>query len=142
MENYNFIYLIVVAAFIVFIFIYERVTGNSIFGKIDAGRPILEALKLLIKACAGVFPSPYFDKAATILEICIKATVTAEDAWKMGTIPKAERNSYCQLLIARALKDMNIEITPQIQEVINGTVALICMLLPHSALAENKKEEA
>lgn len=141
-ENHNLIYIGAVILFVAAIFIYERVTGKSIFGKIEAGRPVLEALKLLARACAGVFPSAYFDNAANILEICIKSTVTAEDMWKLGTLPKEERNSYCQLLIARALKDMNIEITDQIQEIIDGTVALVCMLLPHSALADTKKEEA
>lgn len=140
MSQYNIIYLIIIAALGI-LFIYEWRTGKSIFAKVTAGQPILEALKLLTKACTGVFPSRYFDTASIVIEACINATVNAEDAWKIGQIPKEERNAYCQLLIARNLKEVGIIITDQVQEVIDGAIALICMLMPHSALAEKEKEK-
>lgn len=135
MSKYGIIYLIMVGIFAL-IFVYEKTSGRGLFVKITNGRPVLEALKLLVKACAGVFPSAYFDKAVVILEACIDSTVTAEDMWKSGEIEKEARAGYCELLIASALKHAGIEVTEQVQDVITGAVAIVCMLMPHSGLSE------
>lgn len=140
MSTYGYIYLGIIAV-LAAVIIYEHVTGRPIFTKIDAGKPILEALKLLVKACAGVFPSAYFDTASVVIEAAVDAAIAAEKLWKTGQIDKSERSNYCQLIIADALKQAGIVVTDQIQEIIRGSIAIVCMLMPHSGLAEDVRED-
>ena len=140
MNIYQICYFVFAAIFIG-IFIYEKVYNRPIFGKLIQGKPILEALKLLVKACAGVLPSSYFDKAAIILEACVNATVEAEELWKAGDIEKSARSEYCQLVIARMLKEAGVEVDEQVQQIITGCIAIVCMLMPHSGIAEEVKED-
>lgn len=139
MSIYSYVYLAITAV-LIGIIIYENVTGKHVFAKVDMSKPILEALKLLAKACAGVFPSAYFDNAAVIMEAAVNATVAAEKLWKAGEIDKDKRSEYCQLVIASTLKEAGIEVTEQVQEIIRGTIAMVCMLMPHSGLAEDVKK--
>ena len=132
MNVYGIGYLCIFACFVI-VFLYERKTGNGLFVKYIKGKPILEALKLLVKACYGVFPSAHFDVAEKIVEACVDATVKAEEMWKSGEIDKEKRPEYCQAIIAKALEEAGIEVTDQIQNVIAGTIAIVCMLMPHSA---------
>lgn len=129
-------FLIMVIVYVL-IFIYERVTGNSIFGKVKQNMPILESLKLLTKAVSGVYPSEYFENAYLVIEAAIHATTKAEELWKMGSISKDMRPKYCADLIADTLREVDIEVTDQIKQIIDGVVALTCMLMPH----EEHKEE-
>ena len=131
---------IALAASIVGIFLYERITGKSLFSVEVSISPIFKALKHMVAACSGVFPSPYFDKAAKVIEICVDATVEAENMWKDGQLMKEQRADYCQLIIAKALKESGIEVNEQLDSIIHGAISLVCMLMPHSGVAEEVAE--
>lgn len=139
MNIYSYIYL-GIAIILAAIVLYEWKTGKVLFPKIEQGKPILEALKLLVKACSGVFPSEHFDIANVVMEAAVDATVAAEKLWKTGQIKKEERANYCQLIIASTLKQAGITVTDQVQEIIRGSIAVVCLLMPHSGIAEEVKE--
>lgn len=79
-----------------------------------------------------------FNTAYIVMTAAIDATERAEQLWLDGSLPKEARCDYATLMIAAAMRDSGIKVTDQIQEIIDGTVALCCLLLPHFS----KEEEA
>lgn len=51
---------------------------------------------------------------------------------------KEERNAYAKLLIGEKLAAAGIEVTPQIEQVIDGVIAIVCMLMPHESDKDDK----
>lgn len=92
----------------------------------------------MIKATANVLPSPYFKIVVTVLEAAGKATETAEDLWKLGELPKDERNAYAKQMAADVLTKAGIEVTDQIWMIINGAIEMVCMLMPHGVVPDNE----
>ena len=56
----------------------------------------------------------------------------------MDKLPKEERNAYAKLLIGEKLAAAGIEVTPQIEQVIDGVIAIVCMLMPHESDNDDK----
>ena len=131
MNTYQIILLSICATFIC-IYLIERMTGKSIFTKVKNQLPILQALQMLARAVKGVYPSEYFDIAADVLDAAIVATRDAEDLWLANEISKEERSEHAHKAIAKMLSDANIEITKQVSDIIEGCIALTCMLMPHN----------
>lgn len=113
------------------LYIVQRVTGASIMEKIVQWKPVLVALGATLKAISGALPSEDLKKVITVLEAACAGAETAEDLWLMGQLPKDERNEYAQLLVAQTLKEAGINVTEQIQMIIDGGIEIMCMLLPH-----------
>ena len=90
----------------------------------------------------GVLPSEYFKTVNTILRAVCDGTVTAEELWKMDKLDKSERNAYAKKIIASKLAAAGIEVTQQIEQVIDGVIAVVCMLLPHEEKIELSDGEA
>ncbi len=117
------------AVFIVWL--VDRFAGGKITQKIIQWHPALAALSALVSAVATVLPSSYFATVSTVLKAVSDGTVTAEKLWKMGELPKEERNAYAKKLIGESLSAAGIEVTEQVEQVIDGVIAIVCMLLPH-----------
>lgn len=66
-----------------------------------------------------------------VLEAACTGAETAENLWLMGQLPKEERNEYAQLVVADILKKAGINVTEQIQAIIDGGIEMMCLLLPH-----------
>lgn len=131
MNTYQIVLLSMCATFIV-IYLIERITGISIFAKIKKQLPILQALQAMAHAVKGVYPSEYFDIAVNVLDAAITATRDAEDLWLANEIEKDQRSTYAHDAIAKMLKNADIEITKQVSDIIEGCIALTCLLMPHS----------
>lgn len=99
--------------------------------KIIQWKPVVVTLGATLKAVAGVLPSEDLKLVITVLEAACKGAETAEDLWLMGQLPKEERNEYAQLLVAQTLKEAGINVTEQIQMIIDGGIEMMCLLLPH-----------
>lgn len=130
MNTYQIIFLCI-AATVLAAYLIDRFTGRKLTLAIVQWRPALIALTALCDAIAGVLPSSTFPIVATVLRAASDATQQAEKLYMMGELPKAERNDYAQLLIAEVLRDAGIEVTEQVQEIIDGCIAVVCMLMPH-----------
>lgn len=130
MNTYQIIFLCIAAA-VLAAYLIDRFTGRKITLAIIQWRPALIALTALCDAVASVLPSSTFPIVATVLRAASDATQQAEKLYIMGDLPKAERNEYAQLLIAEMLRDAGIEVTEQVQEIIDGCIAVVCMLMPH-----------
>ena len=85
----------------------------------------------MVKAVSTLLPSPYFKTIVTVLEAAGEGAETAEDLWKLGELPKEERNQYAKLVASELLEKAGIEVTEQIQAIINGAIEMVCMLMPH-----------
>jgi len=130
MNIYKIIFLCVVS--IVFIvYLVDRFVDRTFILHIIQWKPVLLALTALCDAIAGVLPSSTFPVIAVVLRAASDATQKAEKLYLMGNLPKDERNDYAQLLIAEVLRDAGIDVTEQIQEIIDGCIAVVCMLMPH-----------
>ena len=57
----------------------------------------------------------------------------------MNELPKEERNAYAQTMIAAILYEAGIEVTEQVQQMIDGAIAVVCMLMPHEDKAAQKE---
>lgn len=130
MNTYQIIFLCI-AATVLAAYLIDRFTGRKLTLAIVQWRPALIALTALCDAIAGVLPSSTFPIVATVLRAVSDATQKAEKLYLMGELPKAERNEYAQLLIAEVLRDAGIDVTEQVQEIIDGCIAVVCMLMPH-----------
>lgn len=118
------------------LYFVQKFTGINFMEKVIQWKPVLVALSVLIKSMAAAIPSDQLKVAITVLEAAAKGTETAEELWKMGQLPKNERNEYAQVMIAEILKKAGIEVTPQIQMIINGGIEIVCILMPHGVEPE------
>jgi hypothetical protein len=75
---------------------------------------------------------------SSVISGAIDAAGYAEKLWLDGEIDKEKRPQYAQEHIERMLAALSIDITPEIQSVIQGAIALTCYLMPH----HSKTEEA
>ena len=144
MNTYQICFLLLMIAYVI-IFIFERMTGKGIFAKVKPFLPVADALRILVSAMDGVYPSEYFDRANIIMDAAINATKQAENLWRSGALPKDQRPGYCEAVLTESLKEAGIEVTEQVEEVTRGAIALTCMLLPHGTdypLPEVQEEEA
>lgn len=130
MNIYQIIFLCTAAA-VLTVYLVDRFTGRKLTLAIIQWRPALIALTALCNAIAAVLPSSYFPTVAAVLKAASDATQQAEKLYLMGELPKDERNDYAQLLIAGILRDAGIDVTDQVQEIIDGCIAVVCMLMPH-----------
>lgn len=130
MNTYQIIFLCFVAA-IIAVYLIDRFTGRKITKKIIQWKPALAALSAFAKAVAAVLPSSYFSIVMIVLDAASAATQEAEKLYLMNELPKEERNSYAKKLIADTLEHAGIRVTEQIQEIIDGCIAVVCMLMPH-----------
>lgn len=131
MNTYQIIFLCIAAA-VLAAYLIDRFTGRKLTLTIIQWRPTLIALTALCDAVAGVLPSSTFPLVSKVLRAASDATQQAEKLYLMGDLPKEERNDYAQLLIAGVLRDAGIDVTEQVQEIIDGCIAVVCMLMPHS----------
>lgn len=130
MNTYQIIFLCIAAA-VLAAYLIDRFTGRKLTLTIIQWRPTLIALTALCDAIAGVLPSSTFPLVSKVLRAASNATQQAEKLYLMGDLPKEERNDYAQLLIAGVLRDAGIDVTEQVQEIIDGCIAVVCMLMPH-----------
>ena len=119
------------ACMIVAAYLIDLFTGRKLTLAIIQWRPALIALTAFCDAIAAVLPSSHFPIVATVLRAASAATQQSEKLYLMGELPKNERNEFAQLLIAEVLRDAGIEVTEQVQEIIDGCIAVVCMLMPH-----------
>lgn len=128
------------AAVIGMLYIIQRFTGVSLIEKIIQWKPVAVGIGATLKAVSGALPSEDLKKVITVLEAACEAAETAEELWKMGELPKEERNVYAQLLVADVLKKAGIDVTEQIQMIIDGSIEMMCLLMPHGVEPEIKAE--
>lgn len=141
MDTYGIVLLCIVGA-ILTIWLIDKFTHGKLVACIVQWRPVLTAMTTLVSAVAAVLPSDYFKTVNTILRAVCDGTVTAEELWKMNEIEKSERNAYAKSLIADKLDKAGIVVTEQIGQVIDGVIAVVCMLLPHEEKIELSAGEA
>lgn len=130
MNVYSIVFLCVMSCLFILYFV-DKYTNHSLLLTVIQWRPALVALGTLINAIAAALPSGDFAVMAAVFNAASAATQKAEDLYLMGKLPKEERNAYAQLLIGEALQHAGIEITVQVQEIIDGCIAAVCLLMPH-----------
>lgn len=105
--------------------------------------PILKALLTVLKTVGGFTGgSPTLTIAAQVVSVAIEAAGEAEKLWLAGQLDKAARPAYAQEYIVNLLSKANIEITENIQGIIQGAISLTCFLMPHYSEETVEKEEA
>lgn len=135
MNIYHIIFLCFVSAIFV-VYLIDRYTGHKLTLAIIQWKPAIVALCALVKAIAAVLPSSYFSIVSVVLEAASDATQEAEKLYMMNQIPKEERNEYAQRMIVDILEQANIHVDTQIQQIIDGCIAVVCMLMPHGVEPE------
>lgn len=140
MNTYG-IALLSAAAAALIIFLVEKFTGVAIFARITEKMPIIQALRIMVRAVGGVYPSDYFNTAADVLDATVVAVQEAENLWLTDELPKEERLPYARNVIAKILNGAGIEITEQISDIIEGCIALTCLLMPHGRKPEAEQSE-
>lgn len=76
----------------------------------------------------------------TVMKAAIEGAEIAEKAWKLGNIPKDERNAFAKGLVKETLEKAGIVITPQIEMIIAGAIEATCIVLPHEKKKQNDEE--
>lgn len=130
MNTYQICFLCLVIVVVVIYFI-DRFTGRKITLAIVQWKPAVAALSAFVKAAAAVLPSSYFTLVSTVLDAASAATQEAEKLYMMNQLPKEDRNKYAQQLIINVLQTTGVDVTEQVQQIIDGCIAAVCMLMPH-----------
>lgn len=133
MELYQVV-LLVVAAGIAVLYFIQRFTGVNYIHMIVQWKPVQAAITALVKAVSNILPSPYFKTIVAVLEAAGEGAETAEELWKLGELPREERNAYAKEIAAEVLTKAGIEVTEQIQMIIDGAIEMVCMLMPHGVV--------
>lgn len=63
----------------------------------------------------------------------------AEELWKMGQLPKDDRNAFAKKVARDTLESAGIEVTEQIQMIIDGIIEVVCMLMPHGVKPDGEE---
>lgn len=99
---------------------------HNIFG------PVLEAFVAAAKGLSGAFPdNNVLSIIATVAEIALEGAEKAERLWLNGKLNKDLRNSYAKNYIAEMLGKAGIEVNASIAAMIDGFIAVACMIFPH-----------
>lgn len=100
--------------------------------------PILTSLVAVLNAAGTIVKdNSTFSIMASVISGAIDAAGYAEDLWLKGEIDKEKRPEFAQEYIEKLLSALGIEITDNIQTIIQGAIALTCFLMPHH---DNKEE--
>ena len=130
METYQIVVLIL-AGILCIIYIAQRMTGHHILETVIQWKPVLASITALVKAVSNILPSAYFKTVIAVLEAAGEGAETAEELWKLGELPKDERNAEAKAIAAEILEKAGIDVTEQIQMIIDGAIEMVCMLMPH-----------
>lgn len=130
METYQIVVLIL-AGILGIIYIAQRMTGHHILETVIQWKPVLASITALVKAVSNILPSAYFKTVIAVLEAAGEGAETAEELWKLGELPKDERNAEAKSITAEILEKAGIDVTEQIQMIIDGAIEMVCMLMPH-----------
>ena len=94
--------------------------------------PILTSLAAVLHAVGAVTKdNTALSIMSSVISGAIDAAGYAEDLWLKGEIDKEARPQFAQEHIERMLAALGIEITENIQTIIQGSIALTCYLMPH-----------
>lgn len=132
MELYE-ILIIVVALCVVGMYIYKRFTGIDLLHRFAQTKPVITALAAAVDAVYKLWPNDTLKVAHTVLKAGAQGAQFAEEAWQMGQIAKDERNEYAKSLARKMVTHAGLEITQQIEKIIDGIIEATCLLLPHDA---------
>lgn len=104
--------------------------------------PILTVLFTCIKSISGMMPN---NKTLGILSIVLnasmEATALAERLWLDGALDKEQRNIYAKNYISVVLEKAGVDITENINNIVDGVIAFVCYLLPHGQTPKEDVEE-
>lgn len=138
MELYQVV-LLVVAAGIAVLYFIQRFTGVNYIHMIVQWKPVQAAITALVKAVSNILPSPYFKTIVAVLEAAGEGAETAEELWKLGELPMEERNAYAKEIAAEVLTKAGIEVTEQIQMIIDGAIEIRDIYLWHCQCSRQTK---
>ena len=123
---------------IIAIFFFKK---KDYFKYSSAVKPILTLVLNVLKSVGGLMPNnSIINTMVQVISAAVSAAGHAEKLWLEGCIDKTARPECAENYIKSILEDAGIEITDNIQTIINGTIAITCYLMPHYN-TENKEEE-
>lgn len=131
MELYQIIVIIVGVAALAAIFMCLYYGKNYLsYSKVFS--PIVSSLYTVVKGISSMAPNnTILSTVCLVIGAAIDATESAEKAWLAGEAEKQQKNHIAKNLISDLLVNANITVTPAIEQIIDGTIAVVCMLLPH-----------
>ena len=94
--------------------------------------PILSTILGVLKAVSNILPNKtLLNTIILVVSTAINAAGHAETLWLDGVIDKAKRAGAAKDYIESVLTEANIEMTDNIQTIIQGAISLTCYLMPH-----------
>lgn len=94
--------------------------------------PILKALLTVLKAVGNILPDKtVINTMVLVISTAITATGHAEELWLNGIIDKKDRPGAAEEYIKKVLSSASIEVTSDINAIIQGAISLTCYLMPH-----------
>lgn len=131
MELYE-IALLVVGALLLIAVVICWIKNKDLLGFGKVFVPVLSSLYTAMAAIGSANPNhAILSSVITILKAAIEATRMAEQMWLDGNIDKEQRNMYAKEYISEILEQAGICVTQEVEDIINGAIALTCALLPH-----------
>lgn len=134
--DFDLIFWIIVAAIILGMFIYYKVTGVNPIKVAALSRPVISSVAAAIDAVQKVWPNDTLNIVHKVLVAGATATELAEQAWLMGQLERDERNAYAKKYAYDKLAEAGIVVDDRVEAIVNGIIEATCMLLPHGVQPE------
>ena len=132
----------IIAAFfaliIGFYFLQKKGVVNS--ESMNMMKLIVDGIQFLasnLNIAMGIKATDIFDKVVSLLQ---KAVYAAENLWYNKEIEKEERKAECLKIFDQLLEANGIELTPEIENVVDSLIAAICEEMGHMVKIENAEE--
>lgn len=107
---------------------------------IDTAQAGLETADKIADGVQAMLPDvPGVALVGNIIDWARKGVDAAEQLYKAGTVTKEQRKEQAVQLVVNCLTAANIEVTPDVQKVIEGCVEAEVFALPQTHTSENKE---
>jgi hypothetical protein len=90
----------------------------------------LDTIQNAVNTVSKVVPVPYIELIEKVFNLADVAIHNAEQLYKIGELQKDERKNEARDYVNNALKLVGVEVTPELQKVIDGAIQASVSLLP------------
>lgn len=116
--------------------------GLNVNGTLEGTSNVLDTAGLVVDGLTGIFPeSAALTVVDKIIDYAKQAVKAAEQMYKAAMIQADERKDKAREIIYECLKVAQIEVTPDVEKVVDGLIEAAAFALPKTGVKEPEAPE-
>jgi Flp pilus assembly protein CpaB len=133
--------VVVVFGGIAYLLPYIKDKGVDMSNLVNKAEQVLNGVDSVVSVADTILPNnPTVNFIKTIDKYAKLAVGQAEQLYIKSQLPADQRNAQAKETINLVLKNLNIEVTPDIQKIIDGAIEAEVLALGHKSKTEQEKE--